>query len=256
MNGNICHLHETCNHYSQTTTAFLHVWNGGCANLSDGDRITHETFHTLEECEGKCASNANCKGFFHRTSDESNDRNGHCHVYEFECSGPSSDTKWNYYKRPDWYFKHHDIIPAGYARYPNTNCQSSPRVFNNNIGTVQECANICSADDSCISFNYGHLNTATIGRCDLVTDAISVSPCDDIIEDGAWNWYRKKEEFQDDETECLFMTHDKAEVRKDRRTFPLLTSDSFLTASRLRVPFLGTLRGFGWSSLHQRGTGG
>ncbi|EJK51569.1 hypothetical protein THAOC_29247, partial [Thalassiosira oceanica] len=114
----------------------------------------------------------------------------------------------------DWYFKHHDIIPAGYARQSNTNCQTGPRVLNNHIRTVQECANICSADDSCISFNYGRIsngNAATIGRCDLVTDTISTSPCDDFISSAFWNWYHKKEGFQDDETECLFMTHGDAE---------------------------------------------
>ena len=92
-------------------------------------------------------------------------------------------------------------------------------MFNNNTGTVQECANICSADNSCISFNYG-IGTDTVGRCDLVTDKVSISACDDLIDDEAWNWYYKKDNFQDGETECLFMTHDKAEVRKGLRGFP------------------------------------
>ena len=215
-NGNTCHLHKTCDHYSQTA-ALLHVWNGGCPGFP-GLKTQYNTFHTLEECAEKCALEPNCVGFFRRTNDDADD-DGICHVYLTECGGSDSDTKWDYYKLPDWYFKHQGIIPKGYARHPETNCQSSPRVFNNNTGTVQECANICSADNSCISFNYG-IGTDTVGRCDLVTDKVSISACDDLIDDEAWNWYYKKDNFQDGETECLFMTHDKAEVRKGLRGFP------------------------------------
>lgn len=65
-NGNTCHLHETCDHYSQTA-AFAHVWNGGCPSVTSSSPIIAYDTHTFEECAEKCALEPNCVGFFHRT---------------------------------------------------------------------------------------------------------------------------------------------------------------------------------------------
>lgn len=121
----------------------------------------------------------------------------------------------------DWYFKHYYIVPTGYEQHSaNYGCEipadDDPWKFQD-IPTVQECANLCSMNDECVSFAYscsgpGCSYDFGYNRCWLSRT------CSDLLHTNfqsgtyTFNWFKKKDEFQQDETECLFMPFKEAKV--------------------------------------------
>lgn len=102
-----------------------------------------------------------------------------------------------------WYFK--DIDPPGYAKYTTGGCDGgvSQDLATVKTDSVQECANLCSMDPSCISFAYRKTGSTT---------CLLSSTCDyekSIQKDGdAWNLYTK----EDNEDVCPFLPYSQAEV--------------------------------------------
>lgn len=162
----------------------------------------------LTDCADLCDEDSECISFQFSTG-------GICQFF----SGTESSTCNHYHNTfpgdaTDWYFKHYYIVPTGYEQHSaNYGCEipadDDPWKFQD-IPTVQECANLCSMNDECVSFAYscsgpGCSYDFGYNRCWLSRT------CSDLLHTNfqsgtyTFNWFKKKDEFQQDETECLFM---------------------------------------------------
>ena len=237
----------------------------------------------VPRCANLCDEDANCNSFEVADGNVEYLPVKFCHLLEScnhysqtAATSPVSPDFDASLEGTDWYFKHHDIIPTGYERYTARRCDKSEQLDLGDLRgilTVQECANLCSTNDECRSFAYSNLFASTPNRCWLGTcgdfDSTGISANGDLAEAANpelvaiqvygdnFDWFLKREGFQDDETECLFLTHNKAEVRRGfQGTFPLLVSGNFDRVSSPCPRCSGTLREFGWTTLYQGGTGG
>ena len=211
-----------------------------CRRTQDDDNIG-EMVANLQRCADLCNEVPDCVSFeFNEIPDDfpSPQDDPLCYLHVSSCNhyGETTADRLNLCEPPsencnvdpDWYFKHHSIIPTGYERVPaNSGCHTTDTF--SNIRTVQECANLCSADSGCKSFAYSCAGTRFTNGCNnenFEPNRCWLSSCDDIKDTNeqnpnsfTLNWFPKKATFQDGEIDCLVMTHDKAEVRKRSRAF-------------------------------------
>ena len=104
-----------------------------------------------------------------------------------------------------WYFKH--IPPPGYEYFESVRCSDSGDLRITNTNTLQECANLCTANHQCASIAYQKKGSTQCLLSSTCTDY------DDMVDDeDGWNAYVKLEDALDEDT-CRFLPYTQSEVR-------------------------------------------
>ena len=145
--------------------------------------------------------------------------NPDCRSFDLSATACRLSSSCNHYSLTEpattrtWYFKHYDIQPVGYSMHDTGGCASQNDLAENVQGlTVQECANLCSADSSCVSFAYRKLGSAAVWGCSLSTTCSDLSMTVNDPDDPMNVYFRNDN--NDEDEECLFMTYGHAEVRR------------------------------------------
>ncbi|EJK60743.1 hypothetical protein THAOC_18851, partial [Thalassiosira oceanica] len=162
-------------------------------------------------CASECRKDKRCASFNFNTS------GGYCDLLSLSSCASYTDTVESDDGTTSWHFNKHFHVPNGYERYPNNQgCDASETLFSDYSGvdiSPQVCANVCSERDDCASFVYDQPNKTTT-RCSFYSHAVCGKLSQTFPHTSSdyvyMDWYLKKDDFQEGDTECLFLTYDDA----------------------------------------------
>jgi len=129
---------------------YTHYSTGGCAGRNE---LATTTGGSLQDCADSCTNDSTCVSFEYGKADSNPSDSWYTKCQRSTSCDDYSLTLQNENDPFDFYLRIEQI--AGYTHYSTGGCSGRNELATTTGGSVQDCADSCTNDSTCVSFEYG-----------------------------------------------------------------------------------------------------